>query len=406
MTNVVDAIAPRRFGSNFRLLLATSWASDLGDGLALAAGPLLVLSQTRDPFLIALATLLQRLPWVVLGLQAGVLADRHDRRLIIVVANVMRAAVLVVLSAMIVADAVNVAVVLVALTMLGAAEVFVDTTASTVLPMIVASEDLGVANSRLMFGRITINRLGGPAIGAMLFAAGTAIPFVVQAVCVGFAAVVIRSIVVDGPQQGIAPASVRSDIVEGMRWVWEHPAIRTLTLTILTVNVAFGAVWAILVLYTSERLGLGDVGFGLLTSFGAAGGVVAALSYGWMERRIGVVTIMRAGLLIEAGMHLSLANTTTPAIAFAVFFVFGIHEGAWGTTATTIRQRAVPNEFQGRVASVYRVGVFASLVVGALFGGVIAKVWGVTGPFWFGFAGTVLILAAIWRQLASIALAE
>ena len=104
MSPVIDAIAPPRFGTGFRRLLASSWASDLGDGVALAAGPLLVVSQTRDPFLIALATLLQRLPWHVLGLHAGVIADRYDRRRIIVVANSVRAVVLAVLATMIVSD--------------------------------------------------------------------------------------------------------------------------------------------------------------------------------------------------------------------------------------------------------------------------------------------------------------
>jgi MFS family permease len=406
VNQLIDAVAPRRFGVGFRRLLATSWASDFGDGVALAAGPLLIVSQTRDPFLIALATLLQRLPWLLLGLQAGVIADRHDRRMIIVAANSLRAVVLIVLAGMIATDTVNVAVVLVALTALGAAEVFVDTTTSTLLPMLVDKQDLGVANSRLMFGRITINRLGGPAIGALLFAAGMAIPFVVQAVCVMFAVAVIRGIVVDRPSPSGAATSVRGDIVAGLRWVWRHPAIRTLTITILAFNITFGAVWAILVLYSVERLGLGDVGFGLLTSFGAAGGIVTTLSYGWVESHLGMANIMRIGLLIETGMHLSLALTTTPAVAFAVFFVFGMHEAAWGTTSVTIRQRAVPTEFQGRVSSVYMVGVFGSLVVGALIGGVIAAVWGVTGPFWFGFVGSGLILAAIWRQLAAIAVAD
>jgi MFS family permease len=406
VNKVVDAVAPRHFGIGFRRLLATSWASDFGDGVALAAGPLLIVSQTRDPFLIALATLLQRLPWLLLGLQAGVIADRHDRRIVIVVANSLRAVVLTVLAGMIATDTINVAVVLVALTALGAAEVFVDTTTSTLLPMLVDKQDLGVANSRLMFGRITINRLGGPAIGALLFAAGMAIPFVVQAVCVMFAVVVIRGIVVDRPEPADTVTSVRGDIVAGLRWVWRHPAIRTLTITILAFNITFGAVWAILVLYAVEQLGLGDVGFGLLTSFGAAGGIVTTLSYGWIERHLGMANIMRIGLLIETGMHLSLALTSTPAVAFAVFFVFGMHEAAWGTTSVTIRQRAVPTEFQGRVSSVYMVGVFGSLVVGALIGGVIAGVWGVTGPFWFGFVGSGLILAAIWRQLAVIAVAD
>ena len=406
MSRVVDAIAPVRFGARFRRLLLSAWASDLGDGVALAAGPLLVVSQTREPFLIALATLLQRLPWLVLGLHAGVIADRHDRRRIIVVANSARAMVLTVLATLIATDTATVTMVLIALTALGAAEVFVDTTSSTLLPMLVDRADLGVANSRLMFGRLTINRLGGPAVGALLFAAGMAVPFVLQTVCVLFAAIVIRSIAVDRPVAPEPHRSARSDIAEGLRWVWAHPAVRTLTITIFAFNITFGAVWSILVLYSVERLGLSSIGFGLLTSFGAAGGVLVAVTYGRIERRLGMVNIMRIGLSIEVLMHLSFAINSTPWIAFAVFFVFGMHEAAWGTTSVTIRQRVVPAEFQGRVSSVNGVGVFSTLVVGALFGGVIASRWGVTGPFWFGFAGSLLTLIVIWRQLASIAIAE
>ncbi len=386
--------------------MASAWAGDLGDGVALAAGPLLVVSQTRDPFLIALATMLQRLPWLVFGLHAGVIADRYDRRMIIVVANAVRAAVLSLLAIMIVADAVTVGAILIAVTALGSAEVFVDTTGQTLLPMLVRREELGVANSRLIFGRITINRLGGPALGALLFAVGAAVPFVLQAVCVAFAGLVVRSIVIDRAPLPETRASARDEITAGLRWVWGHPAIRTLTITIFAFNVTFGAAWAVLVLYAVERLGLGAVGFGLLTSCGAAGGVVVALTYGRIEDRLGMVNIMRIGLAIEVGMHLTFAVNSSPAIAFAVFFVFGAHEAAWGTTSVTIRQRVVPEEFQGRVSSVNGVGVFSTLVVGALAGGAIASRWGVTGPFWFGFVGSLLTLLAIWRQLGSIATAE
>lgn len=405
MSRVIDTIAPPRFGVGFRRLLASAWASDLGDGVALAAGPLLVVSQTREPFVIALATLLQRLPWLVFGLHAGVLADRYDRRRIIVLANVIRAAVLTVLSVMIATETVSVTAVLVALTALGTAEVFVDTTGSTMLPMLVAKDDLGVANSRLMFGRLTINRLGGPAIGAFLFAAGMAVPFVLQAVCVLFAASVVARIATDQPPP-VEAGSVRQEISAGLKWVWRNPAIRTLTITVFAFNITFGAVWAILVLYVKERLGLGDIGFGLLTTCGAAGGILVAITYPKIERRLGMANIMRIGLTIEVLMHLTYAINTSAVVAFLVFFVFGMHEAAWGTTSTTIRQRVVPAEFQGRVSSVNGVGVFSTLVLGALLGGAIAARWGVTGPYWFGFVGSLVTLAAIWRQLGSIAHAE
>src|SRR5215213_2251101 len=183
-------------GTPFRWLVGSSWIGNLGDGIGLAAGPLIVASQTSDPFLVAMAGLLQRLPWLLFGLYAGVLADRIDRRRLVVVADLLRAGLLVVLTTAVVTDRVDVAVVLVTLFLLGTAEVFVDTTTATLLPMVVGKRDLGIGNARLMTAGITMNQLVGPALGAALFAAGTAWPFVAQAICLAFGVVLISRMVV------------------------------------------------------------------------------------------------------------------------------------------------------------------------------------------------------------------
>src|SRR5256885_16519445 len=96
-------------GTPFRWLVASAWVSNLGDGLALAAGPLLVASQTSDPRLVALAALLQRLPWLVFGLYAGAIADRVDRRKLVVTVETPLAGALVVLAATIAAGVVSLA---------------------------------------------------------------------------------------------------------------------------------------------------------------------------------------------------------------------------------------------------------------------------------------------------------
>ena len=119
MSRIVEQVAPRRLGIGFRWWLASSWVSNLGDGFALAAGPLLVASQSRDPRLVAAAVFLQQLPWLVFGLFAGALADRLNRRLIVVVVDSMRAAVLAVLVVTIVTDTVNIAAVLVTMFVIG-----------------------------------------------------------------------------------------------------------------------------------------------------------------------------------------------------------------------------------------------------------------------------------------------
>ena len=184
------------------------------------------------------------------------------------------------------------------------------------------------------------------------------------------------------------------------------PPVRTLAVTITVFNVTFGAAWSVLVLLAIERLGMGEVGYGLLITVGALGGLLGTVSYGWLERHFSLADIMRVGLIIETVTHLVLATTTTAWLAMVTLFAFGAHAFVWGTTATSIRQRVVPTEFQGRVGSVYMVGVYGGLVIGAALGGVIAGRWGVTAPFWFAFTGSAIILALIWRELDNIAHAE
>ena len=406
MRRVVESIAPARMGSQFRWLMLSSWVSNFGDGIVVAAGPLLVASQTHSPLLVAAASFLQYLPWLLFGLYAGVQADRLDRRRLVIAGNLARVAVLSALAVTIFTGAVNIAVVLAAMFLLGTAETLVDTTTSTLLPMIVEPADLGVGNARLMFGSITLNRLAGPPIGAALFATGLAWPAVTQAVCVALAALLVARLTLTHVPAREAHAPVRADIREGVRWLWGHPPVRTLTLTVVSFNVTYGAAWSVLVLYATHQLRMGEVGFGIITTVGAVGGVLGTAIYGWLEHRVGMANIMRGGLIIETGTHLTMALTRTPAVALVMFFVFGVHEAAWGTTAVTIRQRAVPKEFQGRVGSVYMTGVFGGLVIGSALGGVIADHWGITGPFWYAFVGSALILCAIWRQLGHIAHAE
>ena len=130
----IDRVAPPRLGAGFRWLLASSWTTNLGDGLALAAGPLLVASQTHQPFLVALAAVLQRLPWLVFGLYAGALADRVDRRLMVMTCDALRVAVVAVLAVIVGTGHVDIHVVLVAMLLIGVAEVFSDSASRTLLP--------------------------------------------------------------------------------------------------------------------------------------------------------------------------------------------------------------------------------------------------------------------------------
>lgn len=400
---LTDAVAPRRLGTSFRWLLASTVVNNVGDGIALAAGPLLVASMTRDPFLVSMALLSQWLPMLLFGVIGGVAADRFDRRRMVVVVDLGRALVLAALVATIVTGTISVAMVLAALFVLGTAETFADSASSTLLPSIVPRDDLGVANARMQGAFVLTNQLVAPPFGAFLFTVGMALPFAASAAAVALGAVLISRIAGSMRTERTEETGVWADMAEGVRWLIGHPPMRTLALTIVTFNVTFGAAWGVLVLYATEHLGMGEVGFGLLTTATAVGGIIGLVSYGTLERRFRLGDIMRVGLLIETATHLVLALTTSPAVALLTLAVFGAHAFVWGTTSTVVRQRAVPNELLGRVSGVYRVAIVAGLVVGAPIGGLLARTFDITAPFWFGFVGSAVLVAVLWRQFAYIA---
>lgn len=407
MSTLVETVLPTRLGTGFRWLVGSSWVTNLGDGVLIAAGPLLVASQTRNPLLVAAAMVALQAPWLLVGLFAGAMADRLDRRRVIMAANAVRGLVLAALCAVVATGHVNIALVLVAMLALGTAETFVDATAGTLTPMLVEKRDLGIANSRLMAGMITGNQLVGPAVGAVLFSVGMVWPFLVTVVCIALGVVLVSRI--GTPPGAVRPdvdTHVRQDIADGVRWLMGNPPVRTLAVIIVVFNVTWAAPWAVLVLWALERVGIGEAGFGLLTTASALGGLLATFSYGRLERRVPLATLMRAVLLAEVLFHLMMALTTSAWVAYPLMFFFGAYAFVWGTLSQAVRQRAVPSELQGRVGSVYMICVMGGMLVGSVIGGLIAGVWGLTAPWWFAFVGSGLTLALVWRSLGHIAHAD
>ena len=407
MPSFGELVVPRRLGMDFRWLLASSWTSNIGDGIALSAAPLLIASLTSSPLLVAAGVMMQFLPWLLFGLLAGSIADHHDRRRLVMLANSSRAVIVLGLVVFLLTGHVSVWIVLATAFLYGTAEVFADTAGSTLLPMLVKPADLGIGNARLQAGFLVGNQLAGPPLGAFLFAVGSFWPFVVQIVCVSLAVVLISRIARTPippraeVEQGIKVQPIR----EGLRWLRGNAPVRTLVIIILVFNVTWAAPWGILVLYATEHLNMGPVGFGALTTASALGGLVGIASFGWLERRVPFSTLMRVVLSLEVLMHLSFALTTNAVVSFVIMFGFGAYAFVWGTISTTVRQRLVPMELQGRIASVNMVGVFGGLVIGQLLGGLIAQAWGLTAPWWFAFAGSAVTLVLVWRSISHIAAA-
>ncbi|KRA23922.1 antibiotic transporter [Microbacterium sp. Root61] len=408
MPSLGELIAPRRLGADFRWLLASSWTSNLGDGIALSAAPLLIASLTSSPLLVAAGAMMQFLPWLLFGLLAGSIADHHDRRRLVMLANGSRAVIVLGLVVFLATGNVTVWIVLATAFLYGTAEVFADTAGSTLLPMVVRPSDLGIGNARLQAGYLVGNQLAGPPLGAFLFAIGSFWPFLVQILCVALAVILISRIArTPIPEQAaVVPGVKAQPIREGLRWLRGNAPVRTLVIIILVFNVTWAAPWSILVLYATEHLNLGVIGYGALTTAAALGGLISTGCFGWLERHVSFATLMRVCLSLEVLMHLIFALNTSDIVAFVVMFGFGAYAFIWGTISTTVRQRLVPMPLQGRIASVNMVGVFGGLVIGQLIGGLLAEAWGLTAPWWFAFAGSAITLLLVWRSISNIAAAK
>lgn len=408
------ALASARLGADFTRLWTAAAVSNVGDGVTLAAAPLLVASVSDDPAHIAGAVVAQQLPWLLFALVSGAYVDRLDRRRLVVTVNLVRAVALAGLAAGVATGTVGLVVIYAVLFVLGVGETLADTATGALLPSVVAPEHLPHANARLYAAFTIGNQFVAKPLGAWLFVVSAAAPFGFDAFTFAVAAALVAGIrPVAGEQPGLGPtgparapqprASLRAEIVAGVRWLWRHRLLRTLAVSMGAGNVAFGAAFAVFVLYCRQRLGLSDVGYGFLLTAFAVGGLVGTTVAARLTRALGAVAVLRAGLAIEAVTHVALAITTTPWVAAAVLVVFSVHGMVWGVTVASVRQRVVPEGLRGRVGSVFGLLDLGGAALGALLGGLVAGAWAITTPFW----GAAVVMAAVtvlaWRPLRAAA---
>jgi MFS family permease len=396
------ALIPARLGADFPKLWSAAAVANVGDGITMVAGPLLVASLTTDPAYVAGAVFAQQLPWLLFALISGAWADRLDRRKLVVAVNVVRALAMAVLCAAAATGVLSVPLIYAVFFILGTGETLADTASTAFVPAIVPEAALPTANS-LLSGTFTVaNQFLAKPLGAALFAVAVALPFGVNAASFAISAALIAGLhSVPPPPSQQPPSSLRADIAAGLRWLWHHRLLRTLAVTMAFGNLVFCAAFAIFVLYSTERLGLSSFGYGvLLTSF-AVGGLLGTVLAPRLLEVIDATTLLRAGLLIEVALHATLAATTEPLVAGAMIVVFGVHTVVWGVVVVTIRQRAVPSVMFGRVTSVYALLDLGGAALGSLLGGLVAQAYGIVATFWTAAVAMVLVFLAAWRPLGA-----
>jgi MFS family permease len=374
---------PRRFWLHF----SASTISNLGDGVVLAAAPLLALTLTDDARLIGLIGFAGTLPWLLLSLHAGVVLDRLNRRMVLIAANGFRAMLFVLLALVIALDALTIWMLLIVVLLLAIGEVFFDMGAQAFLPMIVDEHHLECANGRLYAAEITANSFLGLPLGAWLFALAAAVPFGLHGAALAIAAVLIATI---RTLPSTAPPPTRrrvnTELREGFVWLWHHPLLRTLALMLGAANMCHMFAHAMFAKYARDVLGLGPTGFGLLLAVGSLGSIVGALLGSRLAKMLGPAVSIVVSYVMFAALEVlpaAFPNVPVVVVASTLMALFGT---LWNVITVSLRQRIIPADLFGRVNSVYRFLGTGTTAIGAVIGGQIA--------FHFGLRATYLASAA------------
>ncbi len=399
--------------------VAASALTNLGDGIATVAWAWAASLLTRDPLLVALVPVALRLPWALLALPAGIVTDRTDRRRLILRMDIARALAFglaaVALAALPVGDAPAQGVsspaafgaLIAAALVVGAAEVFRDNAAQTMLPALVPPQALERANGRLWSAELVGNALAGPPLGALLIAIALPVPFAANTLAYGLAALIVASIAGQFRPARSGPADWRAELAEGIAFLRGSPLLMGLAWLTGMWNLFFQMVLIALILHVQENLGLAPTAYGLVLATGAVGGIAGGLLGDRIVRRIGPARAAQWTLATTAPCFAAIALAPGAISLGAVLFVFEFCGLVWNTVSVSTRQRMIPDGLLGRVNSAYRLLAWGMMPLGLLLSGlavragaaVLPRDVALTLPFWIAAGGTCIVAAAGWRPL-------
>ena len=376
-------------GRRFWTLWTAFSASNLGDGLTLVGFPLLAITLTDDARLVSVVFAARFLPFLIIGLPAGVVIDRFDRRHIAMVAQVARASALIGIAVAVISDVATIPLVAAGAFVVGVGEVLTDGGLPAVVRDVVANEHLEVANSRLRASETVSNMFVGPPIGALMFELQPSLPFFGAAGLYLLTSGLLSQLRGDfKPEIDPNEGSFREQMTKGLSYVWNHPVLRPLALTVAAFAFVGEAGNTVLVILATERLGLSPVQFGLLLTVDAVAAVIMSFLVMGLVRRTSHGSSMKLSVIAYSLQAFLLGfSTFLPFIVLAVV-LGGISDPAWNVITSTARQRLVDDAIFGRMMTAYLFVAWSFQPLGALFGGVIAEAF---GPEWvYVVSGTVV----------------
>ena len=359
------------------------WASAVsptGDGVLVAALPLLAITITRNPLMISLVTAAEFLPWLLLSLPVGVLVDRHDRATLMWRAQVLQGSVIAFLAVLVLLHWTDIAVLAVAAFGLGVGEVVFGNASQSVLPQLVRAEQLPEANGNQYAVQTIGQEFAGPPLGSVLFTAAAAVPFGRSAASfAGSAALLAR--LPKHPPEVVPDGTVRSRVAEGLRWLLGNRLLRVVAVVLGVSSFCNTMGMATLVLLVTETLKVSSRFYGILLAAAAVGSVLGGLLNPRVTRRLGQVPSLVIAMGAVSVIYVGIGLAPNAPVLAVLEVCNGFMVTMWNIVTVTLRQRIVPNDMLGRVNSAYRMIGWGLMPAGAVAGGLVAHLAGLRAPY-------------------------
>lgn len=387
-------------------LVAAATTSSLGDGFVLVALPLFAVTLTTSPVAIAGLAVASGLPWLLVAIPAGALVDRLNKRHLVLGIELGRAVLLGLLATAIATGEINMVGLYLGAFLIAVGETFVAAVTRSVVPLIVEDRVIPSANGYVFAAETAGERFAGPALGGVLFATASSLPFIGDAVSFLASAVLLRSAL---PPDGAPKATTRGldvvrDVRQGVQWFVRHRQLRILAVVVTNFAFCQAMAFSVLVLFATRTLHLHSAAYGLILAVAAVGNVVASVGAGTIHRVLGPFWTVALAGLCAGGAYLAIGSTRSPVVTTLALTLEAAAVTLGNVATLSARHRMIPAQRFGLINNAFRTCVMGVVPVGSLVGGALAGAFGLPTTFLVAGAFQLAVLLGIGGPLRSLPL--
>jgi MFS family permease len=389
--------ASARFTRDFQLFFGGQLLSNLGGSVTLFLLPLVVFVLTGSALNLAVTTAAEFIPYLLFGLIIGAYVDRLPRRSLMIIADVVRAALIASIPVLAAAGLLEVWWIYIVGFLSSTMSIFFNNAEFAAIPSLVGRDDLVTANGRVSAAYSATGIIGPLLAGGLLASLHATTVLYVDAASFVISAVTLLLIRTRFDAEPRERRRVRDDVVEGLRFVLRHPVLRSISLMMALINFfATSIVYGQLVFFAKRRLSASDAQVGLLYAAGSLGAVLVGLLAGRLRRRVSFGRAALGGLFVSGAMMVAMASTNIFWVGAAFWLAAAGSGGLLDINTLSLRQAMTPPEMLGRVISIAGVLAWSAIPLGSLLGGYVITSTGNVAAVYAGCGAIQMLLAALF----------